>query len=121
MEEQKSTTERPAPGVIASRLVSEFDYSPASAELTARDLTNCSQPAWDAFVRWWQTGDLGQLEVEGFSVAKLVRDHALRVPGAFLMLDWLLREPSVAKAALARGFDSVGHGPGRERGEHGEA
>jgi hypothetical protein len=54
------------------------------------------------------------MEVEGYSLARLVRDYALQEPGAFLMLDWLLKEPIAAKAALARGFDSVGHEPGRE-------
>ncbi len=115
METGNSTGRRLDPVVIAARLVEEFGYSPASAEITALDLTNCSSKVWDEFSRWWQTGALGPPEVEGFSAAQLVRDHSLLPPAAFLMLDWLLRDPSAAKAALARGYDSVGHGPAGRR------
>ena len=113
MEARNSTGERANPALIAARLVSEFGYSPASADTTARDLIGCSPDVWEAFSRWWQTGDFGPLEVEGFSAAQLVRDHGLLAPGAFLMLDWLLKNPNAAKAALTRGHDSVGHGPAR--------
>ena len=100
---------------ISARLVAEFGYSPASAQITAVDLTSCSSTVWDGFSRWWQTGALGPPEVEGFSAAQLVRDHSLHPPAAFLMLDWLLKDPSAAKAALARGYDSVVRGPAGRR------
>jgi hypothetical protein len=113
VEARNSTGERADPVLIAARLLSEFGYSPASADITARDLIGCSEAVWDAFSCWWQTGAFGPLEVEGFSAAQLVRDHGLLAPGAFLMLDWLLKNPNEAKAALRRGHDSVGHGPAR--------
>lgn len=113
MEAGSSKGGRLDPMVIAARLVAEFGYSPASAWITALDLTACSPTVWDAFCRWWQTGEFGPPEVEGFSSAQLVRDHSLHPPAAFLMLEWLARDPSAARAALARGHDSVGHGPAR--------
>ena len=115
MEAQDFTGERANSVLIAARLVSEFGYSPASADTTARDLIGCSPAVWEAFSCWWQTGDFAPLEVEGFSAERLVRDHGLLAPGAFLMLDWLLKNPNAAKAALMRGHDSVGHGPARRR------
>jgi hypothetical protein len=111
VEVRNSTGERADPALIAARLVSEFGYSQASADTTARDLIACVPAVWDAFSCWWQTGDFGPLEVEGFCAEQLVRDHGLLAPGAFLMLDWLLKHPNAAKAALTRGHDSVGHGP----------
>lgn len=113
MEVGNSTSGRLDPAVIAARLVAELGYSPASAKITALDLIGCSPTVWDGFSSWWQTGEFGPPEVEGFSSAQLVRDHSLHPPAAFLMLDWLLRDPSAAKAALTRGHDSVGHGPAR--------
>jgi HD-like signal output (HDOD) protein len=91
---------------IASRLVNEFGFSAQSAELTAGDLLSCSQVVLDAFVRWWRTGELGNLEVEGISAAKLTSEHGLTPVGAFLMLNWLLADPARAKAVLSRGFDT---------------
>ena len=107
VEGEDSNGARIHPDAIAVRLASEFGYSPIGAATTAQNLFRCSHPVRDAFDYWWHTGELGSLEIEGFSAEALVRNHALLPPGAFLMLDWLLREPGAAKAALARGHDSV--------------
>lgn len=103
------------PATIAERLVAEFKYSPASADSAARDLVACGDVVWGAFMNWWRTGDIGVLEVQGFSAEELVGKHALLAPGAFLMLDWLSRDPKAAKLALARQHDAVGRRPTRSR------
>lgn len=55
----------------------------------------------EALKRWDATGVLPDLEEEGFCLKELVEYAGLQEIAAFLMLDWLRREPEEAKVALA--------------------
>ena len=85
----------------------EMGYSPAGAASAAAKLT-AMQPQWkEAYVRWMEGGPLPDVCVEGFDIMGLVEHRALTVPGAFLVMDWLAREPEAAKKALAEPPDEV--------------
>lgn len=107
MEESETTRDELDAGSIASRLVSGSGYSSLSAKLTAHDLLCCTPLVWNAFLEWWRTGDLGQLQTEGYTVERLVHEIGFKPPAAYLMIDRLLMDPKAAKAVLARGFDSI--------------
>jgi hypothetical protein len=61
----------------------------------------------DAFTTWWQDGTLPFLEVEDYSVSTLIEEHDMNPIAAFLTLDWLAREPHLAKKSLRKGHDYV--------------
>lgn len=95
---------------LVSRLVSEFGYPQWGAERVAANLAACAPGVREAFVLWWTTRQMPAIEVEGFTLESLVRDHAMNPIAAFLTLDALVREPGRIKASLARGHDDIDPG-----------
>lgn len=93
---------------LTGRLTSELSYTPAGAELIADKIESLQPRLREAFESWWETGELPAVEVEGYTVERLVREHSLKPLAALLTLDWLLREPRVAKATIERGHDRIG-------------
>lgn len=92
---------------LVSRLIFEFGYPEEGAKLVAEKLAACQPEIKEAFLKWWDEGQLGTIEVEGYTLQKLMEKHSLKPIAAFLTLDWLAREPEKARAALARGHDRI--------------
>jgi len=92
---------------IKSRLIQEFGYSEKGAELVTRQLLQLDPKLADAFARWWQDGNTTDIEIEGFTMQRLINEHDMNPIAAFLTLDWLIREPNKALISLAKGHDSV--------------
>jgi len=93
---------------LVLRLREEFGYPPFGANLVAQKLAAAAKPVKDAFLYYWQTGVLDErLEIEGYTIARLVSEHSMKPIAAFLTLDWLAREPEAARASLARGHDRI--------------
>jgi hypothetical protein len=90
------------------RLVSEFGYPQAGAQLVAGKLASCSPELQAAFLEWWNTGHFSEIQVEGYTVQRLMTEHHMKPIAAFLTLDWLRREPQKALASLKKGHDKVG-------------
>jgi|GEM_PF-579734 len=92
---------------IMHRLVSELGYSDRGASLVTDRLEASDARIQSGFLKWWNTGQIESVEVEGYDVQRLMREHQFNPIAAFLTLDWLIKEPVSAKAALARGHDRV--------------
>jgi len=89
------------------RMIDEFGYSEESAAEIIEDLSNCSEQIRSAFLHWWNTGVLPDIEIEQYNVSRLKKEYGMNPIGALLSLDWLLKEPDEAKAALKRGYDEI--------------
>lgn len=92
---------------IVNRLEQEFGYPRQGAELVATRLESLRGPLRDAFVRWWESGTLPDLTIEGYTVERLMRDQRMNPIASFLTLDWLEREPEKAIASLKKGHDQI--------------
>lgn len=79
----------------------KYDYSKPAAKTAAPKLEGLEPELKAALIRWDEIGELPTIEIEGFTVQGLVEFKGLHVIAAFLMMDWLRREPDEAKAALA--------------------
>lgn len=88
-------------------LITELNYSTRQANMVAADLLASQPHVWRAFEQWRTTGDLPDLEAEGYSLRSLVEELCLNPIGALLTLDWLLVEPEAAKSAIQEGYDIV--------------
>lgn len=93
---------------ITSRLIEEFGYPEFGAELVANKLSKCSLEIQEAFQDWWDTGVLPELELEGYSIQHLMKEHGMSPIAALLTLDWLKRNPEEAITSLDKGHDWVG-------------
>lgn len=82
-------------------------YPDVSAVSAAAKLDVLSADLQDALLRWDKSGELPDLEAEGFTLRDLVDYNGLTEIAAFLMLDWLRREPETAKLALAEPMDRL--------------
>lgn len=70
---------------------------------TINKLVNLSEPIKTSFENWYLSGELPVFELSGYTYQQLVSDFKMKPVGAFLTLDWLLREPYEAKIALSQG------------------
>jgi len=93
---------------LIHRLIEEFGYPPAGAKLVAEKLVASSPMVKVSFLHWWRTGVLDtEMEIEGYTLTRLIDQHTLKPIAAFLTLDWLVREPETARAVIARGYDRI--------------
>ena len=86
---------------IIDRLITE-GYPAAQAPAVAERLLALPGPFSDAFVLWMDSGELAQVESDGYSLRSLVDDHDVKMPGAILTLDWLRRDPEAARQTIHR-------------------
>lgn len=93
---------------VIRRMVADYGYPEWQAPETARRLCQCSAPVQEAFERWWEDGWLDPaLEVQGYTLHRLIDDYEFKPFAAFLMMDWLLRDPQTALPLLTKGYDSI--------------
>lgn len=92
---------------LIHRLTTEFGYPPKGAQIVAEKLANCTPQIQATFTKFWETGEISVMEVEGYTVSRLMAEHGMKPIAAFLTLDWLIREPEKAKASLKKGHDVV--------------
>jgi hypothetical protein len=105
-EGDKMGTPQFQPADLIPRLISEYGYSSHGAADIAAMLVACTPRVRELFWQWWQTGDMDDsLEIEGYTVARMVSKYGFKPPAAFTMLDLLQREPERALAVLNRRHD----------------
>lgn len=85
------------------KLLKEEGYPSHMIEDTLLKLKRLSSPIDKSFENWCTTGILPQNCVGGYTFKKLTHDYKMKPVGAFLTLDWLIREPEKACAALLKG------------------
>ncbi len=89
---------------LVPRMTTDLGYKPAVAERIATRLVTADEPVKAAFWRWWTTGEIDQqLEVEGYTIERLIKEKKLPPPTAFSTLTWLQRDPQEALRTLGRG------------------
>jgi hypothetical protein len=93
---------------VIQKLINDFGYKEQNAAKAATSLLNSAPSIQKAFEQWWYDGTLdAQLEVQGYTIKRLMDDYAFTPVNALLTLDWLLREPVMALAALDEGYDDI--------------
>ena len=93
---------------LLPRLTSEFGYKPSVAVQVAERLACADPRIRGAFWQWWETGEIDNtLEIEGYTIERLMTERKLKPVAAFSTLAWLRSEPQQALSTLRRGFDRV--------------
>ena len=85
----------------------EEGYSKAGAKSAAKKIVGMNPKILNALTRWMDERVLEDICVEDIYVTDLVEKMGHREIGAFLILDWLSREPEEAKKALAEAKDHL--------------
>lgn len=89
------------------RLQNEYGYPASGTKLIVDRLAILSPELYIEFEKWWISGELPSIEIEGYTIQKLINEHHQNLIAAFLTLSWLEREPNQAKDALRRGYDQI--------------
>jgi hypothetical protein len=82
------------------------DQYKAGLDLTITDVMKMDPEVQRRTFKFLQTGEIEDTEIEGYSIKKLT-ETGMNPLGAFLMQDWLLRNPEEAIRAMKRGHDSI--------------
>lgn len=85
-------------------ILKEQGYPTFMLEKTADKVENLSQPLKESFSMWAEYGIEPSLSIKGYSYNILIERFNMKPIGAFLTLDWILREPEKAIENLNRGI-----------------
>jgi len=89
--------------LIKSRFPDQYK---AGLDLTIQDVMKMDPQVRRRTFKFLQTGEIEDTEIEGYSIQKLT-ETGMNPLGAFLMQDWLLRNPEEAMRAMKRRHDSI--------------
>lgn len=90
--------------ILLDRLKNEFGYPDYMLTNTVAKIMAMNPELKKDFDTWFEKGILSDRIIEGYTLAKLVSDYGMNTVGAFLTMDWLVREPDFAKKALQSGI-----------------
>lgn len=80
-------------------------FDEAAAELMEKDLSAVCDQLKPLVQNWLETGaEDDDTMYEGYSLNSLKKAYDMYFTGAVLTLDWLIREPEKAKAAIRYGI-----------------
>lgn len=86
------------------RILKEEGYPDFMLEKTTDKIEAFSIAVAEAFDNWSKDKSQPNISIEGFTFTDLVTQWGMKPIGAFITLDWLLREPESAKNALTKGI-----------------
>lgn len=85
-------------------LLKEQGYPAFMLDKTADKVESLSPILNEAFNHWVKCGIEPSFSLKGYSYSLLVEEFNMKPIGAFLTLDWLIREPEKALESLNRGI-----------------
>lgn len=86
------------------KVLKEQEYPEFMIENTINKIINFSPVVTKVFELWINNGREPNINIEGYSYTELVNNWGMKPIGAFITLDWLIREPEKAKTSLRKGI-----------------
>ena len=75
------------------KVLKEQEYPEFMIENTINKIINFSPVVTKVFELWINNGREPNINIEGYSYTELVNNWGMKPIGAFITLDWLIREP----------------------------
>jgi len=85
-------------------ILKEQGYPTFMLEKTADKVENLSQPLKESFSLWVESGIEPSLSIKGYSYSILIEKIKMKPVGAFITLDWIMREPEKAIESINKGI-----------------
>lgn len=89
---------------IKLKLISELNYSEFESEEFIEDAKRMDESLRNYLYLWANENKEFEVSINGVSTKWLQKNKNLNYPAALLALDWIIREPEVAKNALLNEF-----------------
>ena len=87
-----------------SKVLIERGYKEKTAIIVAENLLAIDDCLVDILNNWIKYETETDFIAEGFSLLSIKEKFDMTYPAALLTMDWLLKEPSIAKKAIQRGI-----------------
>lgn len=84
--------------------LTECNYSEKQAPLVAKDLLLLDTKLVRLLEEWVENNTETDFKVEGYSILAFKEKLNMTYPAALLTIDWLIKEPSIAKEAINQGI-----------------
>ena len=78
-------------------------YPGETASILAEDLFRISTVLEPCLHSWMESGEEVDYSVGDFSIKGLMQKYQLQYPAALLSIDWVIKDPVTATAAINRG------------------
>lgn len=82
----------------------KHQYTHIQADGVAEELTNIDVQLVPLLEKWIQAEVESDFKAEGFSLLELMSLYKMAYPAALLTIDWLIKDPIQASAAINRGI-----------------
>lgn len=86
------------------QLLIDNGYPSHMIEKTVEKIEHFQPKIRESFNNWVADGIEPNIEIQGYSFSQLRRDYGMKAIGAFITLDWLIRDPENATRSLKRGI-----------------
>ena len=90
--------------VTIQQLLIDHAYPSHMIEQTIEKINRFQPKIKKAFEGWVTSGKEPNIEVQGYTFSQLRKDYGMKAIGAFITLDWLIRDPENATKSLKRGI-----------------
>jgi putative SOS response-associated peptidase YedK len=85
---------------LREKLIDELDVPKSAAEGIIEKAKKLQPEIAASFEKWLESGTIDTIEIEGYTLEKLMHERKMNIVSAYLLLDWLKREPEAAKNAM---------------------
>lgn len=85
---------------LREKLIDDLDVPKSAVEGIIEKVKKLQPDIAASFEKWFESGAIDTIEIEGYTLEKLMSERKMNIVSAYLMLDWLRRDPAVAKNAL---------------------
>lgn len=85
---------------LREKLLDEFDMQAAYIDAALNQIEEFEDGLKETFFTFLQSQKVPDIEVEKYSCKSLIEVHKFTVIGAFLMLDWMMKDMDAAEALL---------------------
>lgn len=89
---------------IEKTLVERGEYTESQAALITKDLMQIDSMLMPSLSKWIKDGVETDFSVEGFTLYGIKSKYNMTYPAALLTMDWLVKEPNIAKEAIKHGL-----------------
>ena len=90
---------------MKEQIMQRMNITEKQAEKLAEKLKGIDPSLEHILNQWFSDGiEDNDEEFEGYSVNSLKKQFGMSFTGAILTLDWLVRDPQIAKAAILKGI-----------------
>ena len=87
-----------------TKILIERGYPKKQALSVTCDLQEMDNLFQIAFQCWLNTEEEQDFQIEGFKLSELKQKFSMTYPAALLTMDWLIKEPELAKQCISRGI-----------------